>query len=116
MPVITLRLISGDVELYKSCREIIAVQAGGTWRIVTGLPAAESDEDLYIWDYSDTFVFPESIHHDPAKHMFLVDRRSAARVREQAPFSDVLLKPVTRATLTAFLGLPLRAHGRSHVR
>ena len=112
MSAVTIRLISDDVGLYTICREIMAAQDRGEWRIATGLPASGSDDDLYIWDYCEDFVFPESINHSRSKHLFLVDRKLVARVRERVPFSEgsILLKPVTRPTLTAFLGLAVSAH------
>src|ERR1019366_1850787 len=112
MSAVTIRLVSDDVDLYSVCREIMAALDNGEWRITTGLPVPGSDDDLFIWDYCENFVFPESIDHSRSKHLFLVDRKLVAKVRERAPFShgSILLKPVTRPTLTAFLGLAVSAH------
>ena len=107
-----MRLISEDGELYKSCREIMAAHAIEEWRITTGFPPSGPDEDLYIWDCSEPFEFPEWVRSTSGKHLFLVDRKQVAEFQEQTPFAEgsILLKPVARPTLTAFLGLAISAH------
>ena len=51
------------------------------------------------------------LSHSPSKHLFLVNRKDLASFRSRASVdAHILLKPVTRATLAAFLGLAVSAH------
>lgn len=109
---LSVRLVSDDEELYTSCREVMAEHSTGQWRITTGYPESGSDDDLYIWDWIENLTFPEFLDRSPGKNLFLVDRKRVTEFREQTPFADgnILLKPVTRPTLAAFLGLAVSAH------
>jgi signal transduction histidine kinase len=66
-----------------------------------------SKADIYIWDFHAEAALPETVGQgEKHKHFFLLQRRQMAAFREKVPSPDVnlLLKPVTRATLKACLG------------
>lgn len=103
---VELRLVSKDAELHKLCREILAEVFGGDASL------SISDPDDYapgsgvsVWDFSADMPLPASFRMQPSRHLVLVDKADLADFYEQAgaKYSTVLLKPVTRATLAAFL-------------
>lgn len=106
-------LISKDRELYKLCCEIMGEIANPNWTIaatesVDPLPEA----DLYIWDSGPNFLPLPQLHHSPSRNVFLVQRKELAEFRSRmigAAEANILLKPVTRATLAAFLGMAISA-------
>jgi len=108
-----IRLISQDRDLYKLCREILAEIPGQEWT-VTAVDSENGDGDsaLYIWDFQPKTLLPEHINGSPSKHLFLISRKDLADFRHQtkAAETNILLKPVTRATLSAFLGMAVSAH------
>ncbi len=105
-----VRLISDDRDLYKLCREVLSETRGGYCDLYT-LAAHEAgghtDADISLWDYYPDMPLPDCIAESPSKHLFLVQRKDLACFHEQtgAVEAHILLKPVTRATLGAFLGL-----------
>ena len=102
-----IKLISQDAELLKICREILGEIASTPWTIVAVPPnEAGSGSDLCIWDFQSNFPIPEHIIGSP-KHLFLVHREdlTAFRARTEAQEANILLKPFTRVTLAAFLGI-----------
>jgi len=103
-------VVSRDRELYRLCREILGEVTNQKWTISVGGPEEPaSDADLYLWDLQ---AEPRQPLKDSATHLFLVNRKDLSRFRAQSetPNPNILLKPVTRATLTAFLGLAVTAH------
>ncbi len=60
---------------------------------------------------SQTFLIPEQINWAPAKHLFLVHREDLAGfgARTETQETNILLKPFTRVTLAAFLGMGVSA-------
>ncbi len=101
-------LISGDGDLYKLCREILQEFHDLDWRLVEGTPDdCPPDGDFYVWDDPDSIDVPAGIEQRFSKHLFLVPRSHVARFQENMGSAEaaILLKPVTRACLTAFLGL-----------
>jgi signal transduction histidine kinase len=101
-------LVSKDPELYKLCCQIIGEMDNPNWTIA----ATESvdsllEADLYIWDFvSGSLPFPQ---YALSRNLFLVHRKDLPELRSQvgASAANILLKPVTRATLAAFLGLAI---------
>jgi signal transduction histidine kinase len=70
----------------------------------TGVPAPEAD--LYIWDVEpNTGIVADIDYADKWRHFFFVDRADLQRFRGAIPFQDanILLKPVTKTALLAFL-------------
>ena len=105
-----IKLISQDAELLTTCRAILAEIAADSWTITAVLPhEVDSAANLCIWDFQPTFSIPEHVMGSPAKHLFLVRREDLDlfRAGTHAREANILLKPFTRVTLTAFLGMGL---------
>ena len=103
-------VVSRDRELYRLCREILGEVTKQTWTISIADPLdLPGDAELYLWDLQSE---PVPVLRESATHLFLVNRKDLSRFRAQSEFlnPNVLLKPATRATLTAFLGLAVTAH------
>src|SRR5690242_11772959 len=101
-------LISRDGNLYKMCREILNEFHGLDCHLVKVLPEnCPPEGNFYIWDNPATIDLPPGIEQRFSKHLFLVPRSDVARFQENMGSAEaaILLKPVTRACLTAFLGL-----------
>jgi signal transduction histidine kinase len=103
-------VISRDRELYRLSREILAEVSDLNWTIsVAEGGDTAPDADLYLWDFQGDAV---SELKTSATHLFLVNRKDLLRFRAQTESlnPNILLKPVTRAALSAFLGLAVTAH------
>ena len=101
-------LVSQDADLFELCREIFnEYQSLGCHlsRVVPGTSPTEAD--LYIWDSTTPLDFPREIERHFSKHLFLVHRSEVAELHENLGTAKaaILLKPVTRACLSSFLGL-----------
>jgi signal transduction histidine kinase len=110
------QLISEDRDLYKLCREVLgSIRTGGCSLSAVGADQADPAADLWLWDYVPGQALPGMIAENPSKHLFLVHRHDLVDFREQTGIRDnhILLKPLTRATLTAFLEVAL-AHTDRH--
>jgi len=104
-------VVSRDRELYRLCCDILGEVTKQNWTISVVEPEQASyDADLYLWHF--TAPIPAGLPKDSATHLFLVSRKDLPRFRAESEIlnSNILLKPVTRATLTAFLGLAVAAH------
>jgi signal transduction histidine kinase len=104
-------LISRDKELYRLCRDILADVTKQDWTLSVVKPEeAPHNADLYLWDLQPSTI-PAGFPGGSATHLCLVSRKDLPL---QAQFGSlnpsILLKPVTRATLTAFLALAIAAH------
>jgi len=100
-------LISGDDDLYKLCREILNEFDGLEWYLVKASPeSCPPDGDFYIWDSPARVDLPQGIEQRFSKHLFLVPRSDVAKLHENLGTAEaaILLKPVTRACLSVFLG------------
>src|SRR3954464_14074189 len=110
-------LIAEDAELYRLCRESLADIPGHQWNIVVAASREEEDDgsDICLWDYQPTMAVPAYTEANPSRHLFLVNRKDLGGFRTKVQSdAHILLKPVTRATLAAFLGLAVSAqHDRS---
>ena len=103
----TIQLISNDAKLYRLCSEIL----GGTPELSSCTVSLISPQDprleadLHIWDFHPNLALPDDFNSNPFRHLFLVDREDLASFYRcgEASNGSVLLKPVTRATLTTFL-------------
>src|SRR5262249_47990911 len=105
-------LISQDGDLYKLCREILNEFNGLDWHLVKASPEnCPPDANFYIWDNPACIHLPAGIDQRFSKHLFLVPRSSVAQFQENAGTVEaaILLKPVTRACLSAFLGFAASA-------
>jgi signal transduction histidine kinase len=108
-----VQLISVDSDLRKLCQDILA-QLGCRNCHISGGMVEDSDSDLCIWDYAPDMKLPAEADWVPLRHLFLVLRKDIGNFRQAAPYPDatIILKPVTRAALTAFLGYTLTADHR----
>ncbi|HJT87038.1 MAG TPA: HAMP domain-containing sensor histidine kinase [Bryobacteraceae bacterium] len=106
-----IRLVSQDPDLYKLCSEILAEFSEPRWEITTAA-TEDADTGLSVWDYEPDLPLPQGTDWTPARHLFLVNRKDVAAFQEVIGYPEVtiLLKPVTRATLNAFLSHAISAH------
>lgn len=105
-------LISRDELLYRLCRDILADVAKQNWVLSVAEPEeAPENSDLYLWDLPPAAI-PAKLSKGPATHLFLIGRNdlAALRLRFGAGHSSILLKPVVRSTLAAFLALAITSH------
>lgn len=113
VPRMQVMLVSKDKDLYKLCCEIVGEIANPKWTIAAAESADTNLEaDLYIWDFCSHLLPPPQLHHSPSRNLFLVQRKDLTDFRSRttgAAEANILLKPVTRATLAAFLGLAISA-------
>jgi len=102
----TLTVISEDANLIAMCREALReLVPADTWELVTAKECPDSISGVCLWDYyPGQTILPAS--SADAKHLFVVSPKDLNAFREAAPLADgsILLKPVTRAVLHAFLG------------
>jgi signal transduction histidine kinase len=102
-------LISEDTDLYRLCRDILREFEGLDWQLTQGVPGIDPpDGDLYIWDNPPARVeVLRGRDHRLSRHLFLVHRGDVAEFHQKLGSAEaaILLKPLTRACLSAFLGL-----------
>lgn len=115
-----LILFSRDLSLYRLCREIlsditephctISREDPGRGEIGSGFP--DRTADIFVWDLEAEDSYPDLPAKDSATHLFLVTRKdlSEFRARMKDAGGNILLKPATRATLTAFISLAVVSH------
>src|SRR5215469_13777820 len=103
-------LVSEDQELGKLCEDVLHEFASLEWRLTTVAPGGPPPPaDLYIWDDHGRITPPAGLDQAWFRHLFVVHRDDlSANGTEDTP-AAVLLKPVTRACLAAFLGLAAAA-------
>ena len=101
-------LFSNDEKLADFCREILCEMFGTESRLEVGFPGqCPSQEDLCLWDFiPGEMPIPQDL--DPAKlrkSLFLLHRKHLPALQALVGTVDinVLLKPVTAATLRVFL-------------
>src|SRR5215467_8155810 len=108
-----VKLVSEDRDLYKLCREILAgVSAHHRAISVVGVDSADTESDIWLWDFHPGMSFPGHAGGCPSRHLFLVHRKDlpAFHEKSQGAEANILLKPVTRAALGTFLGLAVSAY------
>ena len=106
-PVMTLAVISADKNLIAQCREVLGQLGDTRWELqvyhhIDSTPVAE----VCIWDYDATAPIPPLTRADNQRIFYLVSPAHLEIFRSIVPFAEgnILLKPVTRAVLHAFLG------------
>ncbi len=107
MGTTTLAVISEDAGLIAMCREALRdLVPAGAWELVTAKDGPPSAAGVCLWDYTPGGAFISSPATPGLMHLFLVSPKDLDEFRRAMPLSDgsVLLKPVTRAVLQAFLG------------
>lgn len=105
-------LVSVDPELRVVCCEVLRELAEDCNLIVSEASSVPSDGQLYIWDFHPGLVIPDCVAGQATwRHLFLVHRKDLEAFHQYYPSPDpaVLLQPVTRVTLSAFLGQALAA-------
>jgi signal transduction histidine kinase len=103
-------LISQSTELYKLCAEILEELFAPNLNFHVDADG-RSRADVYIWDFHPNTAFPDDLDWlQKQKHFFLLQRRQLAAFRQKvaSPDANLLLKPVTAATLKAFLATALK--------
>jgi signal transduction histidine kinase len=106
-------LVSEDQELRKLCNDVLNEFPRLDWQLTMATPPDwPRHGDLYIWDDHGRTAPPPDV--DPAwpRHLFVVHRDQIANcwdTPEAVSASAILLKPVTRACLAAFLELATSA-------
>jgi len=109
-----IQLVSTDKSLYKLCRETLAGFRGNDWTLDKGaVPAGDSSPDLFIWDCDSDVPLPRELDFDQErKNIFLVSRKKMAALVERLPMAAmaILLKPVNKAALRAFLEHAVARH------
>lgn len=111
--VFEIGLVSSDVELTKLLREVLEeIREPRCNLSIAGPEAAENQSNLVLWDYEPGAPLPTSAHFRASRHLFLVNLKHLGEFRQKMPTAEVniLLKPVTRNTLRASLGLAVSAH------
>jgi signal transduction histidine kinase len=107
-----LDLVSNDAELHKLCREILQEFPSRLWSVSITEPGQPlNSADLYVIDYQAPMPLPPAAGKT-SSYLFLVHRKDvdAFRAALGAAEAHILLKPVTRATLRAFIGLAVAAY------
>ena len=93
-------LISRDVTLNELIRKVEGA------KVIFNAPGDElPDSDLYLWDLESGSLPPSVSSRAEGRHLFLVDRRNLASLgqRLKDETACILLKPLNRATLEAFM-------------
>jgi signal transduction histidine kinase len=101
-------LNSADGELYKLCRDILNEFHGLAWNLVISTPpTTTAGADLYIWDGQTEIDLPRELDERFSRHLFLLNRDDVSKLHQNLGSAEaaILLKPVTRACLSAFLGM-----------
>jgi len=113
-----IKLLSTDKLLYKLCRETLSGFRGNDWTLNLGeSPDGASLPDLVIWDCDSDVPLPRELDlEQERKNLFLVSRKKMAGLLERLPMAAVaiLLKPVHKATLRAFLEHAVERHEKNH--
>ena len=101
-------LLSKDEALAQSCREVLDELIGTEWIFARSVSNESGrDGDVCIWDFIPDETELLALSPDRLQsHLFLLHRQDLEVLRELVGTSNVkaLLKPVTHATLKAFLG------------
>ena len=68
---------------------------------------------VLLWDFHPEAPIPATLPMHPSRQLFLVDKNDLEAFYEKAraTYATVLLKPATRATLSAFLGFAMAPEG-----
>jgi len=104
---VTVQIVSQNERLRQFCRKILADCSSDKWSLNPGRSLA----DLYVWDINTDNDLPVK-WETGAHYLFLVPRRNSRRFQAALarPESAILLKPITRANLSACLGIALWSH------
>lgn len=103
--VLKIRLVTQDSALQQLCGEILAEFANQRWTLSIGV-TADPEAGLCIWDYDEEIGLPPVEDSELSKYLILLPRQNVLEFQDsrQCPAAMLVLKPVTRAALRAFLG------------
>jgi signal transduction histidine kinase len=110
---IEISLHSADPELKKLLLEVLAdIREPQCSLTVAKSGETRPEADLWLWDYEPGKPLPLNAGFRASRHLFLVHTKDLTAFRAAlAPAeANILLKPVTRNTLKATLGLAVSAH------
>lgn len=112
---IDINLVSPDGDFVKLLREVLEEIREPRCTLRTDAPGAAGDDaHLWLWDYEPGSPLPPG-NFRASRYLFLVHMKHLDEFRQSLPTPDVniLLKPVTRNTLRASLGLAVSAYSES---
>jgi signal transduction histidine kinase len=102
-------LITSDANLSRLCREVITTVGGRNWTLSTCEPGDSiPTSDLYLWDVEANFL-PGLAVNRAAESLFFAHSKDVIALQKAIgpDEANILLKPVTRAVLRAYLTLLL---------
>ena len=105
-------LASPDPDLFNLCRDILNEYENLDYKLSMAPPGdISTGADLYIWDGPPVLDLPAEIDRRISKHLVLLHRNEVTTFRESPRSAEaaILLKPVNRASLAAFLSLAASA-------
>ena len=112
-----IRLVSTDDQLGKLCRETLGAFHGNDWTLQIGAGSEDASQaDFVIWDCDSGIPLPLELDFEQErKNLFLVSRKKMSALLKRLPMAAVaiLLKPVNKATLHAFLEHAVARHQKS---
>lgn len=113
-----VHLVSTGRELHSLCMEVLTDISPVGWTLTTaGHEDPETAADFYVWDFEpgERTIRRELNPAELKNYFFLLHRKHLQEFRELVRMADVniLLKPVTKAALTAFLGEAWRRWNRT---
>jgi signal transduction histidine kinase len=100
-------LVSGSAQTHTLCCEVLGELAGETCTVQCVTPPLHIlDADLFLWDiFPDPGILAAIPAEETWRHFFFIDRANVEQLQQMLPLAQthILLKPVTRAALQAFL-------------
>jgi signal transduction histidine kinase len=102
-----IRVVSRDSDLSQLCAGILGeINQDQPWSLSTVSVESLGDAaDLYIWDFQPNVSLPEHFRWTYSNLIVLAHRRDMVEVQKIFGFEpNIVLKPVTRATLSALVG------------
>jgi signal transduction histidine kinase len=116
---VEIKVVSEDSGICQLCSGILdEIPPGQPCSLSTASPEAlGAPADLYIWDFQPNVPLPEHIIWTHSNVVVLAHRRDMAEVQEAFGFEpNVVLKPATRATLSALVGFAVSNHAALSLR
>lgn len=110
-----LMLVSKDRELQRLCSEVLEELNG--WTVSVSDPDCSRPSELTVWDFVPGMRLPDRAFRDTRRNLFVVDRKDLTDFRRSAggTHTVILLKPITRPALCAFLGFAASAANGAQV-
>ena len=104
---VKVTLVTKDVVFVESCREILPEIFGGEWALTTDISRHRAQKGLIIWDFGPGKAdIPQDLEaSELRRYWFLLDRNDLPALHATVGATDlnVILKPITREALRAFL-------------